>query len=60
MQPIVNPNTEISVPNIFPNKNPATKAKGVAKPKSKIQNIENKKKKIVNKKKFWSLISIKN
>ena len=52
VQPIVNPNTDRRVPNIFPNKNPATKAKGVAKPKSNIQNIENKKKKTVNKKKF--------
>ena len=52
VQPIVNPITDIKVPNIFPNKNPAIIAKGVANPKSNIQIIENKKNKVVNKNRF--------
>ena len=35
------PITEINVPKNLPNKNPATNAKGEAKPKSKIQIITN-------------------
>ena len=44
--------TEINVPKIFPNKNPATKATGEANPKSKIQIITNKINIIVNPTKF--------
>ena len=60
VHPIVKPKTEIIVPYNLPNKNPATKAIGVAKPKSNIQIIENKKNRVENNNRFWSLTAIKN
>ena len=49
---MVNPKTEIRVPKNFPNKNPAIKDMGDAKPKSNIHRIENKKNRVVNNNKF--------
>ena len=60
VHPKVNPNTEIIVPYSFPNRKPATIAKGVAKPKRRIHIIENKKNRNPNQNRFLSLISIKN
>ena len=52
VHPTVNPITEIKVPYILPKRKPATRAKGVANPKSSIQITANKKNAVVNKNKF--------